>query len=877
MYVLSALAVTASGLVYGRWAPRVRRDVMALVSAALFAVIFVVLFLLERRQPPWVYPLMYVVVEVMGALILVQFWTLTNELFNAQEAKRLYGVIGAGGTLANILIGLLSAKIATWFGAASLLLLCAGLLGATAIASFLGGRVGRQRLFARAASGKPAAAKRTGGAGRVLSDPHLRTVALLAAVTFFTTTLVDFEFKVVAADRVEKAALASFFGYFSAAVGALALVLQLFGSSRLLARAGVVGALAVLPVSLAVGNVALLIFPALWAASVTKGADTLFRYSVNDATTQILYLPVPSQARVAAKAFVDGVVKPVAIGLAGLTLKGWELSVGRDPYRLAWISLALTCAWLAVVASLRRKYISTLQDNLRSRTLDLTEARAHVAAAASSGVIERALESKDAREVLNALALLPHLGKLSLDEKVEKLLDHHEPDIRISALEYYSHRQTMRFANSVFRRFEDENPGVRAAAIDAFCAMGRDKAVRSVRSFLEDDDPRIRGAAITGMIRYGGLDGVLLAAETLKSFLSHGDPQMRLTAAKVLGAIGVKNFYQPVLQLMSDVDLSVRRAAIAAAGQLRSAEFVIPLIYRTKEPDTAREATEALVAYGPSIVQTLDRVLTNEHEDLNTRRSIAKVLGRIGTSEAVESITKQLGEADEELRRRLYKALARTMRSGRVVLKDVSRVRVALDVELASAWRTLHVAEAMSLGAGPSSSTPRTGEVAARALLASALSEKVRNTEHRIFLLLAVLYPDADMEQIWAGIRDATGADASRRRGNAVELLDNLLDRGLKRRLLPLLDESSRAEKLTSVADLYPRDVTLDGATALLELTKDEVGWVRACAVWCCSQLAEMNETVTSAIQRSVHDSHPIVRETARACGSPFDSPTHPS
>ena len=78
------------------------------------------------------------------------------------------------------------------------------------------------------------------------------------------------------------AELAAYFGYFSAVVGVLAIGLQLFGTSRLLNRAGVIGSLAVLPVSLAAGDLALVLFPALWAASMAKGADTLFRYSVNE-------------------------------------------------------------------------------------------------------------------------------------------------------------------------------------------------------------------------------------------------------------------------------------------------------------------------------------------------------------------------------------------------------------------------------------------------------------------------------------------------------------------------------------------------------------------------------------------------------------------
>ena len=50
--------------------------------------------------------------------------------------------------------------------------------------------------------------------------------------------------------------------------------MQLFGTGRILSRAGVIGALAVLPSSLFLSNGALVLFPGLWAASTAKGADT---------------------------------------------------------------------------------------------------------------------------------------------------------------------------------------------------------------------------------------------------------------------------------------------------------------------------------------------------------------------------------------------------------------------------------------------------------------------------------------------------------------------------------------------------------------------------------------------------------------------------
>jgi ATP/ADP translocase/HEAT repeat protein len=861
MYVASAIAVTLSGLVYAPLAAKVRRDKVALGTALTFSLIFVAAWFVERAGQRWIYSALYVFVEVMGALCLVQFWTLANELFNAREARRLYGLIGTGGTMANIVVGLAAAKIATQFGASALLWLAAALLAGTAGASFMAGRLGRERIFAKQATGKISKGKRAGGAMQVITSGHLRTVAILAAITFFTTTLVDFEFKIIAAKAFPKNELAAFFGYFSAVVGALALGLQLFGTGKLLNRAGVIAALMVLPVSLAVGNFALAIVPALWAASIAKGSDTLFRYSINDATTQILYLPVPPQARATCKAFIDGVIKPISIGLCGLALAAYKSWGPPDPSTLAWLALVCCGAWIANVARLKSQYIRSLQDNLRQSKLDLDSSRSRVGDGATQSVLVKALESGDPTEALGALKLLPQLEDLQLDHRVEPLLDHATPEIRIAALEYFGRRRTMRYANSIYRLFEDPDRRVCAAAIDAFCSLGQDKAVRSVRRFLTDDNAAVRAAAVTGMIRYGGLDGVLAAAEALKALIAHQEAVMRQHAAQVLGAIGVKNFYQPVLELMSDPDPAVRRHAIQAAGVLRAPELVIPLIYKTGSSETMGEAVEALSAFGPAILPTLGKVLDNGLEALPIRCAVARVLGRMATPEAVAVITRHLEEPEEELRARLYRALARSVRGRQgVPLTDRKAVETALSKELERAYNTLQQAETLSLGVGPQPHTPRQGPKAAEALLASALIEKVAQIERRAFVLLAVLYPEANMEGIYGGIRDALAADAARRRANAVELLDNLLDRRQKKLLLPLLDDIPRSARLRQITDEIAIAPLSRGETLRL-LSKDETAWVRACAVWYSAHTPQGDGLSAEAMVASSNDASPVVRE----------------
>src|SRR6266849_6525955 len=448
----------------------------------------------------------------------MQFWMLVNELFNSREARRLYGVIGSGGTLANIVVGLATVKIATGLGASALLILCAVLSLGCAATAYYAGKLGQTRILSRAVSGQVATARPGRGMSRVLNSGHLRWVALL-----------------------------------------------ILGAGKLINRLGVVGSLAILPISLGLGSFALCLIPSLGAATAAKGADSLFRYSINDGTTQILYLPVQPEARVSAKAFIDGVIKPFAMGLCGLALVGYRYWLGGNPYLLAWPTLVCCMVWVLIVSGLRSRYVESLEDSLRHRRLDFGLSGFKVQDGSTHEALTRVLQSEDPREVLHALELLPQLENVQLDDRVENLLGHSHREIRVAALQYFMRLQTMRFADSVYGMFKDPDASVRAAAIHAFCAIGRDKSVRVVRPFLTDPDPGVRGAAITGMIKYGGLDGVLAAAEGLKELIGHPDAAMRRHAAVVLGAIGVKNFYQPVLELMNDPDLSVRRQAIQSA------------------------------------------------------------------------------------------------------------------------------------------------------------------------------------------------------------------------------------------------------------------------------------------------------------------------
>src|SRR5205823_3036690 len=142
LYIFSSAVIVAVSYGYGRVADKVPRGVLNAISAATCAAACAAFWaLLRAGTGGWVYPALYVYVEAMGSLVIIQFWTMASDVFHAREAKRLFGLIGAGGTIANVVFGLLVSRYARRIGAPNLLWLMVVQLAACALLARGGARL----------------------------------------------------------------------------------------------------------------------------------------------------------------------------------------------------------------------------------------------------------------------------------------------------------------------------------------------------------------------------------------------------------------------------------------------------------------------------------------------------------------------------------------------------------------------------------------------------------------------------------------------------------------------------------------------------------------------------------------------------------------
>lgn len=355
--VLSVPTVGIFARTLSRYPPaQVLNAVMAVLAAGLLA-----LWPFATRLGPAI--VAFYLWTALGTLLLTSgFWVVTAEYFAVRSAKRLFGLIGAGGTAGAMVTG----NSLVWLTRhLELAWLIPGLV-ALLVLFFI-----TQRLLPRLDETTTLEAEAPGShwresLGQVYRSPHLRTIALIVVAAGLATTLLDYQFKELArASLPAKEQLTSFFGAFYGWTGGIALLIQLVLVSRFLALAGVAWALAVVPLVLLFGSAGLFIAPGLVLVTAVRGGDNSFRKSLYRAALEILYVPVPSLMRRKTKTFIDSVVDSVAEGFGAALIFFWVTLFGLPSRYLSLYIIIFSLALLAFCRRMGRQYLATVTQRLQ--------------------------------------------------------------------------------------------------------------------------------------------------------------------------------------------------------------------------------------------------------------------------------------------------------------------------------------------------------------------------------------------------------------------------------------------------------------------------------------------------------------------------------
>jgi ATP/ADP translocase len=800
MYVTTAVTVLIPALVVARMSGRMPRDVLLQRALLITAVGTVVMRMWVHLQPAVSSLILYNFVEVYGAFLVLLFWSLASELFPARDAKRLFPLIGMGGIAAGIVCGLLVTVAMRAIGTSNLLWVqVALLLVCHAIVQRIGliERVRLRDVRTVTTSTRDQA---------TFASAHLRVVGMVTAATFFVVPLIDFQYKAAVQDAfrhgdvVDTDGMGQFMGMFSAATGVVAALLQVGVVGALLRRFGVVAGLLLLPLALLLGLVGQLsaVSTVFIMAVLTKGAESSLRYSVYDATMQVIYAPVPSAARGRAKAYIDGVLKPAAAATAGVLLLVVVRQLGWSGPELLWIALAFVVGWCALIMLLQRAYIRELASSLRQRRFGVGQgANGKIDDDASLTTMEAELRDTKDDDVLRALDVVSQvdLREPHSERIVAALTSCLDRGVVIQtkalhALSLAASSPAMEAA--VLRCSHSEHADVRVAA---FHTLHRWSSLRSplVRGrMLEElhDEHELLHVRIVAAVALAGMsdtDGHHAVAQLQHWGGAHDDA--RRWVAATLADAPLSTLEQPgvtalVGALLMDADSAVRMSAHGAALVLgaRAPMLRAVLWQRAGERDAQRTCLAALAAHGSDVIAEATQRASNTQESLVVRRAAVRVLEFVGSQASLQALGGLL--SDDVIVADTARALAR-VRMGCRAAFDEQLLRAPMK---AQAKRLLtivtHVRALQQLRGRMHAST----SVGALSLLEEAQWVRLQVQLDQTFRLLAIVHPPRLMETARLHLLVRGGDRTQRSRQNALELIDNLCEPHVKSWLLPILE-----------------------------------------------------------------------------------------
>ncbi len=481
-YVLLASAVVIGLLMHwyttatGRLA---RRHVIPATQAAII-VLIVVFSLLLRTSAEWVTVAFYLFGQILGLLLISQFWTLANDVYDARQAKRLFGFIGAGASLGGAAGAAIVATIVHRVGMHDLLLVSAATLGGCLAIVVM---IGRRHPISTA----PQVEDEAGIGGReaihlLLQSRHFRIVALAVVCAAAGATIVEQQLN-MAAEALKgqegDAAIAAFLAQIIVYTSIVGFILQLVATSLIHRSLGLAFALVLLPLALGSMATVILLTGAFWAPQAARVLDSTLRYTVDKTSREVLFLPLPSELKYRAKPFIDVTMDRFAKGATAVVIlvliQPWGL--GLDWRHLSYASIAVMVLWIATALVARRQYLHAFRQSIGSRTLEVDSVRIDVGDPATIEALVEELSNPDPTTVLYAIGMLEVLDKRRL---ISPLLLHHEsPRVRARVLRSLSAVRShiaLRWRPAVERLVHDPDVGVRAAALRALAEFSHEDA-----------------------------------------------------------------------------------------------------------------------------------------------------------------------------------------------------------------------------------------------------------------------------------------------------------------------------------------------------------------------------------------------------------------
>ncbi len=723
-------------------------------------------------------------------MIGVELWLLLGAAFDVGQAKRLFGLVGAGAVLGAVLGALVARIVAGALGARALVIAAA----VSFALGFLPTLLLERKAHATAATLEDAArATKPNGLAREMSevwaDAYLRKVGAFLLAGTVTVAIADYLFKSTVAAQVSKDELGTTFASVALVMNGLALVVQVGLTSYLLRALGVKRALLVLPLLIVFASAGMFATAGLLAAFVLRATDGSLRHSLHKTTTELLFLPLAEEARRRAKPVIDLVAQRGGQAFAA-TFVLLLVELGGGGRLLAAATLGFALVWVLLATYIGAPYVDAFRKRLKKGSIDIDDRIPELDLGALE-VLFAALNSERDAEVMGALDLLAKLGRARLIPAL--VLYHPSKAVVLRALPHFAATGRRDFMPIAKRLLDHPDPEVRAAALRASAKVAPDMA--ELASFERDARPELRATALVARLAAPGADA-FAATSAVREMIVDADRVVVLSVVRALAAEPAAALLDELAAIAgSAADTELRGEAAVALGRLGETDpscsdrVLAVLVTLLPNREVAVAARDAIASMGPQALAFLEHRLQTHDMRGPSAWAIARALSGF-EPRLVAPVLHRLLETspDGAVRFRALRQLRRAKSEAPDIALDVSLLtRAALSTTQGAIW----LIEQKSLLA-ETQEREKLSPTAAGELLLSLFGDKLTLAKGRLFLLLGLLHPSEDFDRVARGL----ASNDRKTRATSRELCDNVLVGPIREPILLLLDDRDDVGKL---------------------------------------------------------------------------------
>ncbi|MFH2060238.1 MAG: Npt1/Npt2 family nucleotide transporter [Pseudomonadota bacterium] len=366
VWILTAVATVIFISFYNRMVRRYTRINVVMGTCLIIGILLVLYRFVLNSPGPASAIGFYVFVDIIGVVLIEQFWSLANSIYTTREGKSWYGFVGTGGLVGGVTGGGIAAFLIsrTSLETPDLLLTASATIMVVFVLTWIMGRMG---IYCESASVSFLKSTDSKQLGNLMKNHYLVLIGGILLLAQLASPLIEYQFL----NTIEKAfpeteARTAYLSLFFSILSLVSIGVNLGITPLIHRRFGTIHGLLVQPLMISFCSLFFMMMPIDFLISATKISDRGLSYSINRASKELLYVPIDPVLIYQAKAWLDmlGYRLFKVFGSFIILLVTQWLPVTVGIVNLSWLTIFLCGVWIFIVMALRREYRDMVKNEI---------------------------------------------------------------------------------------------------------------------------------------------------------------------------------------------------------------------------------------------------------------------------------------------------------------------------------------------------------------------------------------------------------------------------------------------------------------------------------------------------------------------------------